>query len=328
MSRYLAALVAAFVLFAYALPAVAAVNGLVRGTVTIDGKAASGVSVTLEGEGSLFKTKTTSNGGYVFSQVPFGGYTLTASVPGITPLHITLTVTSGSVATVNLPLSTELKQIAQTAVTAHAGVSSYPPSVHQILRSQIQTSPVQNSLDQTLATLPGVVPFSYNEPVINGFHGVSYNIDGAPLPLATTSNFAEIIDPKIIDSLEVYTGAIPAEFGGDRMGGVVNIISSRPTDVPPGVYGVVTGGFGNQDQGVGQLEVASRFGSSEAFLDANTQSNARGLDAPTFLAIHDNSSQSDQFFRFITQLNAAQLVGLRLFQSVRPVSDPDQHRSK
>ena len=226
---------------------------------------------------------------------------MTASPSGITPLQVSLTVTSGVVSTVDLPLS-RLKQIGQAVVTAHTGVTSNPPSVHQITRSEIQTSPAQNSLDRTLATLPGVIPFSYNEPVINGFHGVMYNIDGAPLPLATTSNFAEIIDPKIIDSIELYTGAIPAEFGGDRMGGVVNIISSRPTDVPPGVYGVVEGGFGNQSQGVGQLETAARFGSSEMFLDANTQSNARGLDAPTFDAIHDNSSQSDQFLRFITQL--------------------------
>ncbi len=77
--------------------------------------------------------------------------------------------------------------------------------------------------------------------------------------------------------------------------------AARPT-CHRGFYGVVEGGFGNQSQGVGQLETAARFGSSEAFLNANTQSNARGLDAPTFDAIHDNSSQSDQFFRFITQL--------------------------
>lgn len=301
MHRIVAALVAAFFAFSYPYSAVAAVSGLVRGTVTLDDKPAPGVTITLEGEGSKFTTRSESDGGYVFSNVPFGRYRLTASLPNIPPLQIDVTVTSGVVATVDLPFS-KLRQIAQTTVTAHAGVSSYPPSVHQIDRNQIQSSPVQNSLDQTLETLPGVVPFSYNEPVINGFHGVTYNIDGAPLPLATTSNFAEIIDPKIIDSLELYTGAIPAEYGGDRMGGVVNIISSRPTDFAPGVYGIVEGGAGNQSQAVGQLEAAARFGQSEAFLDANTQSTARGLDAPTFDAIHDNSSQSDQFFRFITQL--------------------------
>ena len=303
MSRTLAALIAALLAFFLALPAAAAVNGLVRGTVTLDGKPASGATVTLEGEGSKFQTKTSANGEYVFSQVPFGTYQLTASMQGVTALQLTIQVTSGTVARIDLPLS-KLQQIAQTAVTAHAasGLSSYPPSVHQITRSQIQTSPVQNSLDQTLATLPGVVPFSYNEPVINGFHGVMYNIDGAPLPLATTSNFAEIVDPKIIDSLELYTGAIPAEYGGDRMGGVVNIITNRPSDVSPGFYATIEGGAGNQSQGVGQLDTSARFGSNEAFLDVISQSNARGLDAPTFNAIHDESSQSNQFFRFISQL--------------------------
>jgi len=302
MSRFYAAAIAVLLAFLCSLPALAAVSGLVRGTVTVDGKPVSGATVTLEGEGSRFATTSTAKGEYVFSQVPFGTYRITATVKNVTPLQISISVTGGQVLTLDLPLSS-LRQIAQTAVTAHAGVASNPPSVHQITRSQIQTSPVQNSLNQTLETLPGVVPFSYNEPVINGFHGVSYNIDGAPLPLATTSNFAEIVDPRIIDSLELYTGAIPAEYGGDRMGGVVNIITNRPTDVPPGFYGTLSGGGGNQGQGVGQLDTAARFGSTEAFLDANLQTTDRGLDAPTFDAIHDASSQSDQFFRMITQLN-------------------------
>lgn len=301
MPRLFAALVAAFLTFLLAAPTFAAVTGLVRGTVTIDGKRAPGVTVTLEGEGSKFTAVSAANGQFVFSQVPFGTYHATAAAKGAPALDILVTVTSGGVATVDMPLST-LKQIAQTTVTAHAGLSSYPPSVHQIDRAQIQTSPVQNSLDQTIETLPGVVPFSYNEPVINGFHGVAYNIDGAPLPLATTSNFAEIVDPRIIDSLEVYTGAIPAEFGGDRMGGVVNIITNRPTDVPEGFYGTMSGALGNQAQATGQLDTAARFGSSEAFFDANTQSTNRGLDAPTFDPNHDASSQSDEFFRFITQV--------------------------
>ena len=162
---------------------------------------------------------------------------------------------------------------------------------------------MQNSLDKLLGTLPGVIPFSYNEPVVNGFHGVTYNIDGAPLPLATTSNFAEIVDPKNIDSLELLTGAIPAEYGGDRMGGVVNIITNRPTDIPEGIFGTITGGFGNQSQAIGSLDTAARFGMSEVFFNANTQSSVRGLDAPTLDPIHDDASQSDEFFRFITQLS-------------------------
>ncbi|MFY9663371.1 MAG: TonB-dependent receptor [Candidatus Cybelea sp.] len=302
MSRFTAAIVAALLALNFAAPAVAATSGLVRGTITVDGKPAPGATVTLEGEGSVFRATTDAKGEYVFAQVPFGSYRLTAQAKGAHELEVLVNVSSGHVSRVDVPLSTQLLQIHQTTVTAHAGVEANPPSVNQLTRSAIQTSPVNNSLDRLIATQPGVVQFSYNEPVINGFHGVTYNIDGAPLPLATTSNFAEIIDPKMIDSLELLTGAIPAEYGGDRMGGVVNIISTRPTDIPEGTFGTITGGFGNQGQGIGEFDVESRSGQSEFFLSANTQTTQRGLDAPTFTPINDASSSSDQFFRTITQL--------------------------
>lgn len=286
-----------------AIPVWAATAGLVRGTITVDGKPAAGAVVTLEGEGSKFTATADAQGAYVFAQVPFGSYRVIARAVGAHELQVLVTVSSETVATVNLALSTHLQEIGSTTVTAHGtGLQSNPPSVNQLTRSNIQTSPVQNSLDKLLQTLPGVVPFSYNEPVINGFHGVTYNIDGAPLPLATTSNFAEIVDPKNIDSIELLTGAIPAEYGGDRMGGVVNIITNRPSDVLPGVYGTLTGGGGNQSQAIGSLDTVARFGVSELFVNANSQSSVRGLDSPTFDPIHDDASQSDQFVRFLTAL--------------------------
>jgi outer membrane receptor for ferrienterochelin and colicins len=302
MFRIPAALVAAFLALIFAVPALAATTGLVRGKVTIDDKPAAAVPVVLEGQGSSFKTTTNSSGEYVFPLVPFGSYRVIAQAKGIPETQVLVTVISGRVATVNVALSTHLKQIEHTTVTAHAGPETNPASVNILNKSDIETSPVNNSLDRLLETLPGVVQFSYNEPVINGFHGVTYNIDGAPLPLATTSNFAEIIDPKLINSIEVLTGDIPAEYGGDRMGGVVNIISNRPTDLPEGTYGTITGGFGNQGAGIGEFDLESRVGQSEFFVDANAETTNRGLDAPTYTPINDASSNSDQFFRFATQL--------------------------
>jgi outer membrane receptor protein involved in Fe transport len=303
MSRFLTALLAVILAYgATVLPTPAATTGLVRGTITLDGRPAAGAAVILAGEGSRFSATADAKGAYVFPQVPFGTYRVVARAAGGHELATFVTVSSDTVATVNLALTSHLTQIAQTTVTAHAGLQANPTSVNQITRSTIEASPVQNSLDKLIATLPGVVPFSYNEPVINGFHGVTYNIDGAPLPLATTSNFAEIVDPKNIDSVELLTGAIPAEYGGDRMGGVVNIITNRPTDLAPGFYATLTGGAGNQAQRIGSLDTAARFGSSEIFFNANSQTTTRGLDAPTFDPIHDASSQSDQFVRFLTQL--------------------------
>lgn len=302
MVRFAAALGVALFALSFLAPADAATTGLVRGRVTVDGKPATHAKVLLQGEGSQFTTGTDADGNYVFPQVPFGAYRVTASAPGVHEAAAFVEVASDQVATVNLDLSTQLREIARTAVTAHAGLEANPPSVNQITRSTIAASPVNDSLDRLIETLPGVVQFSYNEPVINGFHGVTYNIDGAPLPLATTSNFAEILDPKLIDSVELLTGAIPAEYGGDRMGGVVNIISSRPSDIPEGTFGTVTGGVGNQAQALGTLDLESRVGNSEYFLSANNATTNRGIDAPTYTPVNDASSSSDQFFRYITAM--------------------------
>jgi outer membrane receptor protein involved in Fe transport len=304
MPRAFAALVAVFLAFILAVPARAAVSGLVRGTITLDGQPVAGATIIVEGQGSRFTTTSDAKGEYVFSQVPFGTYRIVAQAKGVHEVQTIFTVGSGQVMVINLALSTHLTTIYQATSTTHAGPAQNPASVNQLDSSAIATSPVNNSLNRMIETLPGVVQFSYNEPVINGFHGVTYNIDGAPLPVATTSNFAEIIDPKLIDSMEVLTGAIPAEYGGDRIGGVVNMITERPSDIPEGTFGMMTGGFGNQGQGIGQFDVGSHFGSSELFLSANAGTTNRGLDAPTQIAINDASSYNDQFLHFITELNA------------------------
>src|SRR6516164_6023132 len=106
MSRFIAAVVAALLAFSIMLPAAAAISGFVRGTVTINGKPAPGATVVLEGEGSRFTTTSDVKGEYVFAQVPFGSYRLTASAKGAQTIVVSVNVASGQVARVNLALST------------------------------------------------------------------------------------------------------------------------------------------------------------------------------------------------------------------------------
>ncbi len=299
MSRWIAALAAACILFS-GIPALAAATGLVRGVVSESGVPHANADVTLSGGGSTYTTKTNFRGEYSFAAVPFGHYVLTVHVTGIADRTIDVELHSDAVVTANVEM---LRQIASTTVTATAGVSGSPVAATTIDNAQIRTSPVQDSLDRLIETVPGVVQFSYNEPVANGFHGITYNIDGAPMPIATTSNFAEILDPKNVNSLEILTGAIPAEYGGERIGAVVNISTDRFLNIPEGTYGTITGGAGNQAQGVGELDTVSRFGNNELFLDFNLSSTDRGLDAPTLVAVHADSSGSDQFMRWITRLS-------------------------
>ncbi len=295
---FAACLAASFTVIA--TPAFADTTGLVRGTITLDHKPVAGVAIALSGEGTTFRTVTNAAGTFVLTRVPFGHYTLTAHRTGLSDLTQPVDVESDAV--VSLALDLGLKEIghAQTGLVKGAGAA--PVSVNSIGREQLSALPDNQSLDRVITTFPGIVSFSYNEPVAHGFHGLTYEIDGAPVPIATTSNFSEIIDPRTIDSLEVFTGAFPAEFGGTRQGAVVNILTHR-ADLSAPESGSLTVGAGSYGDLQSSLaESATVFGNTRLFFNVNEERTDRGIDAPTFVPVHDNSNQSNQFLRTVTDL--------------------------
>ncbi len=307
MVRFIIAAACTALITFSALPASAATTGIVKGTATLNGSPKAGIPITLDGEGAHYRTATDAGGAFIFSQVPFGSYTLGAASPGVGAFSEPIEVASDQVLIVDVSLG-RLKTIASLNVTARAGVGGTPVSQNSIGRQQLAALPTNNSLNQVITTVPGIVRFSYNEPVAHGFHGVTYEIDGAPIPQATSSNFAELIDPKSIDSLEIFTGAMPAEYGGSRQGAVINIISNRASDLTVPYQGALTFGAGNYGQSLLSFDNAAKSGKTELFFNANTQSTTRGLDAPTFSAIHDNNSQTDAFLRTITTFNDRQTL--------------------
>ena len=301
MRPFHAAFVAAsFIYCAAAAPALADTTGLVRGTVTLGGKPAAGVAIVLRGEGSSLATKTDARGSFGFPRVLFGRYTITAQREGTPPFSQPIDVESDSV--INLPIELQLKEIGRAQTGFVKGPGSTPVSVNSIGRDQIAALPDNESLNRVIGTVPGIVRFSYNEPVAHGFHGLTYELDGVPLPQGTSSNFSEIIDPRSIDSLEVFTGAFPAEFGGSRQGAVVNVISHRANDLSAPEEGAFTAGIGTYGSAQTSLSESFRTGTTRVFFNANEERTNRGIDSPTFDPVHDASNQSNQFLRSITNL--------------------------
>ncbi len=302
MRSIVAAAVAASYVF-LASAASAATTGLVHGSTLVSGKPASGVALTLRGGGVTLTATSDAGGTFSFARVPFGRYTLTAHRVGSSDYHQNLEVESDAVVSLSIDLGLKVIGRAQTAFVRGAG--STPVSVNAIGRAQIAALPDNQSLDRVIETVPGIVRFSYNEPVAHGFHGLTYEIDGIPLPQGTASNFSEVIDPRSIDSLEVFTGAFPAEFGGTRQGAVVNIISHRATDIGAPEEGTLTVGAGSYGSAQTSLAESTRIANTtRLFLNANTERTNRGIDSPTFDPIHDASNQTNQFLRTITNLGA------------------------
>jgi len=294
---------AASAAIAFLFPASAAVagtTGVVRGTVADAAKAAPGVAVSLTGDGANLRVTTGASGAFLFSQVPFGHYTLRVDRTGAAPFTQALDVETDSVVT--LPIDLALRTIGKAHVASIKGPGANPVAVTTLSRSQIATLPNGQSLDALITTLPGIVSFSYGEPVAHGFHGLTYELDGVPLPRGTSANFSEVIDPRDIDSLEVFTGAFPAEFGGSRQGAVVNIITRRATDLTAPESGSLTLGGATYGSAQTSLDESVRVGNTRVFLNGNLERTNRGIDSPTFVPVNDRSNQSNEFLRTITNI--------------------------
>lgn len=299
-ARWYTVLLTVLIFASATLPAWADVTGTVRGIVTLAGAGAAGVRVTIAGEGTTATTLTDAQGRFAFPQVAFGRYTVSAQSPGNGTAQAAVDVSTGSVADVTLVLGAPA-EIGRTA-TAARGPGGNPVAVTTFTSGDIAVMPQNQNLNRLVETVPGIVQFSYNEPVAHGFHGVTYEVDGAPVPLTTSSNFAELIDPRNVDSLEVFTGAFPAEFGGGRAGAVINLVTKRDVDIPNGSQTQFSAGIGTYGTSQYGFSQASRIGSTDVFLDANTRGTIRGLDTPAQTPLHDGASLADVFLRTITRL--------------------------
>jgi outer membrane receptor protein involved in Fe transport len=273
--------------------ALATAYGGIKGTVAdSNGNPVAGATVQITAPDERPQTtKTDAHGDFNFPLVPFDTYTITATTSNYAPVSDVVTVASGSVESISLKFTT--KVLGHVTIT---GAAMQKASQNVVTSTAVATLPANTSLNKIVETVPGVVPFSYNEPVARGYHGITYEIDGVPMPQTTTAEFSEIIDPRDVDRVEVLTGSIPAEFGGDRMGAVVDIASRRPSaelgdqalfSEYGGTYATAGGTF---DEFVNSDHMSMIF-------TTNSDRNSRGLDSPTFDPDHDNSNQSDEFLR-------------------------------
>jgi iron complex outermembrane receptor protein len=124
-----------------------------------------------------------------------------------------------------------------------------------VLESEDLQREMRPQLGETLARLPGVSATSFSpgasRPVLRGFQGERIRVltDGiGSIDVSNTSaDHAVTIDPLTAERIEVLRGPAVLLFGGQAIGGAVNVIDRRiPRTVPEGGSHVdVTGGLGS-----------------------------------------------------------------------------------
>ena len=296
---------------AFLLPAAASLAtaqggnaGAIHGTVTDpSGAVIPGATVHLANPVSgLNRTATTDGvGKFAFENVPFNPYHVVVSAQGFSTSAHDVEVRSGLGVTLNLALqpaaaSTTVK------VDADAGdlVENDPTFHTDVDRDLFVKVPLesQSSSLSSLVTMstPGVAADS------NGlFHGLgdhasnSFSIDGQSITDQQSKVFSNQLPSDSIQSIEVISGAPPAEFGGKTSLVIVATTrSGQGISTPTGSINASYGSFGSASGGFDLSYGGKSWGN---FIEADGLDTGRFLDPPEFVVFHDKGNELNFFDR-------------------------------
>jgi hypothetical protein len=292
--------------------------GAVRGAVTDpSGAVIPNASVHLTDKVSGFDRTTTSDatGQFIFSNVPFNPYTIDASAKGFAPLSQSVEIRSSVGITVNLVL--QIAGASQT-VTVESGSdliendSTFHTDVDRDEFTKVPLESQSSGLSALVTqTTPGVSADS------NGlFHGLgdhasnSFSVDGQSITDQQSKVFSNQLPSNSIQSIEVISGAPPAEYGGKTSLVIVATTRSgqgvtKPTGSVYGSYG----SFGSASGGVDLSYGSAKWGN---FIEVDGLNSGRFLDPPEFTVFHDKGNEENIFDRIDYSFTQADSVHLDL----------------
>ena len=291
-----------------AAPAAGIVEGVARDAT---GELLAGADVRLESaDGKVIgKAVSGADGSYRFTGVGPGRYFVTGARPGYVPGRSDVSVSDRAGGAADLKLDAEpppppqapveeVTIIAQRLEQARLSIEpEIGASTYTLSRESIQNQPGgdNNSLNQVLLQAPGVDQDNLANGAIhirNEHLGVQYRINGIILPEGV-GFFSQALDPRFVNSMDLITGALPAEYGL-RTSGILDIQTKSGLFTPGGsatLYG------GSYDTFHPAFEYGTSAQGYNLYVAGDFLYGSHGIDAvtPSYNAIHDITEQIHAF---------------------------------
>src|SRR5712664_1656142 len=317
------------------LSSAALAQALTAGTVAgvvLDPNNAAVPNATIKIANSVtgYTRTVTSNadGTFRFDNVPPNNYQLSVAASGFQDATQNLSVRTSVPINLKIPLSIGGASETVTVTGGAADVLENIPSTHTDVDQTLITrlpvrSPGSGLSDVVTMAAPGVVADSngFFHPL--GDHAqTSYSIDNQPISDQQSKAFSTQLPPSPIQSMEVITGATPAEYG-DKTSLVVNAItkSGLAQRKPTGSFSTTYGTFGT----IGQ-DASLAFGNAKAgnFITLNFERSGRFLDTPEFAVLHDRGTSGTIFDRMDYSPNSKDTFHLNLFLARNNFQTPNE----
>ncbi len=259
-------------------------------------------------------SRTDKMGKFIIPNVPFNPYHLSVTVPGFDVLAQDVDIRSAVPVDLSLRLAVQGSNTTVTVEGAAEDLLENTPTFHtDVDRGLFDKLPLesQSSSVSSLVTLasPGIAADS------NGlFHGMgdhaenSFSLDGQPITDQQSKVFSNQIPIDAIQSMEVISGAPPAEFG-DKTSVVIDVTtrSGQGMTTPHGSVAASYGSFGTANADFNLGFGGMKWGN---FISVNGLNTGRFLDPPEFVVLHDKGNQENGFDRVDYQLSQADSLHL------------------
>src|SRR5471030_1697438 len=200
-----------------------------------------------------------------------GGWSLQA-VAQDGPLQLGVTKVNAAEALENAwgPVAGIIAKRSATGTKTDAALVEIPQTINVVTAAEINSRSAQ-SVTEALRYTPGITGggFSdrvkiFDEPTSRGFTPTPLYLDGLHLPYGGGSTGGSLqIDPYTLERVEVLKGPASVLYGQNQPGGIVNMVSKRPTATP--VHEVVLGG-GSYDRKYGAFDLGGPIDDQGEFL--------------------------------------------------------------
>jgi outer membrane receptor protein involved in Fe transport len=219
----------------------------------------------------------------------------------------------------NITVIGQLDQ-ARSQIVPNLGATAYTHTAEQI---ESQSQGGNAPMNQVILRSPGVAQDSAanGDLHVRGEHAnLQYRINDVLLPEGITG-FGLELDPRFVDSMQLITGSLPAQYGF-RTAGVVDIQTKSGAFDNGGTVEMYGGSF---DTIRPSFEIGGSQGKLNYFVDGSYDHNDLGIENPTAShdAIHDTTDQGKMFSYLSYVLDDTSRVNVMLSASDSNFEVPD-----
>src|ERR1700726_3955116 len=211
------------------------------------------------------------------------------------------------------PALDEVVVISQRLNEARNGIQTQTgASTYTINEAAIGAEPGGDNqlLNQVIMQAPEVAQDSFGQFHVRGEHnGLQYRLNGIILPEGI-SVFGQSLDPRLISSMTLVTGALPAEYGL-RTAGIIDLKTKSGALDPGGALSVYGGSHGTIEP---SINYGGSSGSLSYFASGDFLRNDLGIESPDGSSnpIHDHTTQTHGFGYLEDILNSENRVAVML----------------